>query len=346
MSWISAAWSWINAVWGWYVANSGTVNPIVAGLGGAALVWAAVRQARTATNRHYEQTRADQQRRLTESFSKAVEQLASDKIEARLGGIYTLERLALEAIAQVRSPSWWRRLRRNRATLPADPVTDLYWTVMETLTAFVRERAKWQQPEAGSEEIYPRPPTDIAAVLTVVRRRPEAGRAREQQRDWRLDLHATDLRGAFLPWAHLERAILVGAHLGGASLHGAHLEGAVIHGARLEYTSLIGAHLEGADLHGVLLDGANLRGAHLEGANLLGAQLDDQTLNGRPHGDARTRLPDEVVRPPHWPAYEPDTVTFIDLAGGFHGRFGRGEFQQEPVPRGRLRRAWDGWRGR
>jgi len=95
--------SWIGAAWDWYAAHSDKINPIVAGLGGAALVWAAIRQARTATRRHYEQTRSDQQRRLTESFSKAVEQLASDKIEARLGGIYTLERLAIEAIAQVRS---------------------------------------------------------------------------------------------------------------------------------------------------------------------------------------------------------------------------------------------------
>jgi hypothetical protein len=132
--------SWLSDAWDWYAANSDKINPIVAGLGGAALVWAAVRQARTATNRHYEQTRADQQRRLTESFSKAVEQLASDKIEARLGGIYTLERLAIEAIAQVQSPPWWKRLHRNDIS-SADPVSDLYWTVMETLTAFVRERA-------------------------------------------------------------------------------------------------------------------------------------------------------------------------------------------------------------
>jgi hypothetical protein len=31
---------------------------------------------------------ADRQRRITESFSKAVEQLSSDKLEVRLGGIY------------------------------------------------------------------------------------------------------------------------------------------------------------------------------------------------------------------------------------------------------------------
>jgi hypothetical protein len=67
--------SWVSVAWIWYAhaPSNGrdTVNPLVAGLGGAALVWAAIRQARTATNRHYEQTRADQQRRLTESFRRS-----------------------------------------------------------------------------------------------------------------------------------------------------------------------------------------------------------------------------------------------------------------------------------
>ena len=40
--------------------------------------------------RHFGQTDADYQRRITESFSKAVEQLGSDKLEVRLGGIYAL----------------------------------------------------------------------------------------------------------------------------------------------------------------------------------------------------------------------------------------------------------------
>jgi hypothetical protein len=168
--------SWLSATWGWYATNSDKVNPVVAGLGGAALVWAAVRQARTATNRHYEQTRADQQRRLTESFSKSVEQLAHEKIEARLGGIYTLERLAIEAIAQVRSTPWRRRLllrllRRND-TPPADPVSDLYWTVMETLTAFVRERARWREPQPG------------AAVLAAVPRRLQPAVPGSQRPAW------------------------------------------------------------------------------------------------------------------------------------------------------------------
>jgi membrane protein implicated in regulation of membrane protease activity len=56
--------------------------------GAALLAWTALRQAETASERHQEQTNADRQRRITESFAKAVEQLGSDKLEVRLGGIY------------------------------------------------------------------------------------------------------------------------------------------------------------------------------------------------------------------------------------------------------------------
>jgi hypothetical protein len=82
----------------------------------------AAQQAQTAGQRHEEQTKADFRRRITESYSKAVTQLASDKLEERLGGIYTLESISRES--------------------PAD-----YWTVMETLTAFVRERSRRNERE-------------------------------------------------------------------------------------------------------------------------------------------------------------------------------------------------------
>jgi hypothetical protein len=57
----------------------------------------AAQQAGTAGQRHEEQTKADFRRRITESFSKAVEQLSSDKFEVRLGGIYTLEWISKES---------------------------------------------------------------------------------------------------------------------------------------------------------------------------------------------------------------------------------------------------------
>jgi hypothetical protein len=77
--------------------------------GAALLAWAALRQAATASDRHQEQTNADRQRRITESFSKAIEQLGSDKLEVRVGGIYTLERISRESESD-------------------------HWPVMETLT--------------------------------------------------------------------------------------------------------------------------------------------------------------------------------------------------------------------
>jgi hypothetical protein len=153
----------LNIGWGWYSANRENLIPLGGLLGGAAVAWAALGQARIATRRHHAQTEADRQRRVSESFSKAVEQLASDKLEARLGGIYTLERISLESEEQ-------------------------YWPVMEILTAFLRERARWEQPDENTSERlrllyqyggnsrFRRLPehkltTDVAAVVSVITRR-------------------------------------------------------------------------------------------------------------------------------------------------------------------------------
>jgi uncharacterized protein YjbI with pentapeptide repeats len=301
--------------------NAALINPILAGLGAILLIYAAIRQAQTAGNRHEAQTKADLQRRITESFSKAVEQLGSDKLEVRLGGIYALERISQEC------------------------TTD-YWTVMENLTAFVRERTQraeadrratpldqrvaaiayllWEEagkPERRSEEFWhvaveratsgEPPATDIAAVLTVIKRRSETHRAREV-RDQRVldfrgavlrraDLTGAHLEGANLWGAHLERAVFIGedaglkphlggtkdwdayfermgAHLEGANLWGAHLERALLGGAHLQRAICIGANLEGANLIWARLDGADLAFAHLEYANLIEAHLDGAQL--------------------------------------------------------------------
>jgi hypothetical protein len=200
--------------------HADVLNPIAAAIGGALLAWAAIRQARTATRqadiasqRHAEQTNADRQRRLTESYSKAVEQLASEKIEVRLGGIYTLEQISRES--------------SNR-----------YWPVMETLTAFVRERARWREPDESTRK-GGEVPTDIGAVMTVIGRRREKDREREKGR-------FDDLRGANLSGFHLERAWLAGAHLEGAGLVNTHLEGAILNDVHFGGAVVTGTHFEGA----------------------------------------------------------------------------------------------------
>lgn len=165
----------------------------------------------------------------------------------RLGGIYTLERVARES--------------------PGD-----YWTVMETLPAFVRERARWIEPDVDTIENDalepPELPTDIAAVLAVIARRPVTERDREKSKGRRLDLRGTDLRGASLYEVHLEDAILIGTHLEHARLSRAHLERASLSEAHLE-----GAHLDDAHLGGSILIDANLEGADLSLANLTVREL-------------------------------------------------------------------------
>src|SRR4029077_2283827 len=94
-------------LWLWYAVENDSVdkgavtyphasliNPILGGLGALFLIYAAIRQARTATQvaqTGYRQAEIAGRRHVTETFGKAVEHLGSDKMEIRLGGIYTLE---------------------------------------------------------------------------------------------------------------------------------------------------------------------------------------------------------------------------------------------------------------
>ena len=103
------------AIWDWFreffLKDSATVRDLlvsIAAIGGIPfLIWrewnthrtasAAQHQAEIAEQRHQKQTEADQERRVTDVFSKAVELLGKEELEARLGAIYALERIAHES---------------------------------------------------------------------------------------------------------------------------------------------------------------------------------------------------------------------------------------------------------
>ncbi|MFJ8861638.1 pentapeptide repeat-containing protein [Streptomyces sp. NPDC102451] len=86
-------------------------------------------------------------------------------------------------------------------------------------------------------------------------------------------------------------ADLIGARLGGADLRGAELRGAY----------LIAADLRGADLRRAELIGADFRDADLSDADLTGALFLTQAQLNAAKGNAATKLPDSLTRPPHWP---------------------------------------------
>jgi Pentapeptide repeats (8 copies) len=284
---------------------------LLQGLGGAVLLlgayftWRQVQTSReqlkhdAAATRDQLQAARDQlqlthEGQITDRFTKAVDQLGSQHLDVRVGGIYALERIARD------SPS-------DRATIE------------EVLTAFVRGHAPWPPPltapaqpaltQQPTTDATPQPPStaspakaagrvaqpdqvaephgpaaDVQAVVTVLGRRllPLEGPRP-------LDLTGVDLRGAWLGKADLQRARLTDANLQGARLEGANLRD---------------AWLRGADLQGARLEGANLEGTWLPGANLRGTNLDDVSLGGARAGSYRggpeTRWPEE------WTLEEPE----------------------------------------
>ncbi|MEU5264937.1 pentapeptide repeat-containing protein [Amycolatopsis sp. NPDC021455] len=70
-----------------------TAFGVGAGAGGVFALWLATRRQRTLELQLTETTRDLEERRVTELYTKAVEQLGSDKAPVRLGGLYALERL-------------------------------------------------------------------------------------------------------------------------------------------------------------------------------------------------------------------------------------------------------------
>jgi uncharacterized protein YjbI with pentapeptide repeats len=227
-----------------------------------------------------------EQGQVTDRYTKAIEQLGSDKLDVCIGGIYALERVARDSARD-------------------------HPTVMEVLTAFIREHSHEQgAPSAPgsrgqarstrsrlglaiwtrttrtpSQEQARSPRPDIQAAVTVVGRR-------DQERDIRpidlagANLAGVNLAGVNLTRAHLARANLGSALLAGADLAHADLTRANLTGADLTGADLTGAYLRRADLARASLARANLTRANLTGADLTGADLTGATLSRTNFGGA------------------------------------------------------------
>lgn len=197
-----------------------------------------------------------EQGQVTDRYTKAIEQLGSDKLDVCIGGIYALERVA-------------------RDSAKDQP------TVMEVLTAFIRDHSlePWPPPDSGGRAQARSTRPDVQAAVTVIGRRISGD-----------DRVRIDLTGANLTGARLTRAVLEGADLTGANLAGADLFGALLTGAFLPRAVLTGADLRAADLTYATLTNADLTGAilsdelsgtHLSHADLTGANWpEDEAVPG------------------------------------------------------------------
>ncbi len=100
--------------------------------------------------------------------------------------------------------------------------------------------------------------------------------------------------------SRLARAGTPARDLRGADLMGKNLRGADLTGADLRSAYLIGADLRGATLDRADVIGADFRAADLRGTDLSGALFLTQPQATAAVGDAATRLPAGLDRPPHW----------------------------------------------
>lgn len=277
--------------------------------------------------------RLSQEGQVTDRYTKAIEQLGSDKPSVRIGGIFALERIALDSARD-------------------------HPTVMEVLCAFLREQPASSRPggslalflsrqptspedgtPAAQEATLPDMPQDVRAAITVIARR-------YTYRDGFRDGQGLDLEGAHLVRANLENALLTNANLSktvlrdanmsvtnlnganlngadlrsadlrGAALRGAHLSGANLRDADLITADLESATLDGADLRGVCLFFANLNNAKLRGANLHGAMLHGANLDGADLYGARLHGSDQPTASVFsWP--DDTALGKADLNGAF-----------------------------
>lgn len=173
-----------------------------------------------------EQAELTRESQFTEQYVEAIKLLSTPKDDgmmARLGGIYSLERI----------------MRDSKKD---------HDTAVQVLAAFVRKHAPAPDPDLlrpdERDVPMPAPKDDVQAALTVLMRRP----TREEKQP--LDLSFTDLRRADLSCGYLRDADLTGAALDRADLSGAVLAFAHLAGADFADANLTNTDLRGADLVG------------------------------------------------------------------------------------------------
>jgi hypothetical protein len=181
---------------------------------------------------------------ITDRFSKAIEQLGSDNMDVRIGGIYSLERIARDS-------------------------TPDRETIINVLLTYIREHTKTGHRQPSPEKIE----ADVQAALSVIARRPDADKETQ-----RLDLYHSGLNDADLSHGDFRKVMFDYGRLDGASFSGAQLDGADLsfctaRGAAFTHSTARGAHFVNATYkYGWFLN-ADLRDTDFYGCDLTGSDF-------------------------------------------------------------------------
>jgi hypothetical protein len=116
------------------IRNYGLLAAAVVGVG---LAWWRSRASNRQALAALRQAEIAQRDHVVELFNRAIDQLGSEKLEVRLGAIYTLKRISRDA-----------------------QYVDYRVPILETMTAYVRERTR----DDTSEE----PPVDVREIMKML----------------------------------------------------------------------------------------------------------------------------------------------------------------------------------
>lgn len=181
----------------------------------------------------YASYRLSRRGQITDRLSRAIDQLGHESMGVRIGGIYTLERLAHEAPTEQ----------------PA---------ILEILTTVVRTQSNAQPPAGGPDDVPGLYVVagDIQAALTVIGRRDRAHDGEAHLSLAGADLRNADLRGAQLQHFDLTAANMLMARIDNASFAGATLDHAQMLAADLVGVDVTGASFRMTDLTNVRMTSA------------------------------------------------------------------------------------------
>ena len=231
----------------------------------------------------WRQVQVNREGQLTDRFTRAVDQIGSDKVDVRIGGVYALERIAKNS--------------------PDDRDT-----VQFILGAFVRNSAPWNETTEGYEHptavVEARPwlqvsAPDVQTAVGVLARRIFAPNDRENRRGFpdgtnlylsRVDLRGVQVHRGSLVNARFRYANLARSWMRGTAFDHSDLKSADLRGSFLRETSFVDANLALALLSGADLRDADLRRADLRGTDLTDADLTGANLDGA-RSDATTSWP-------------------------------------------------------
>jgi len=175
-------------------------------------------------------------------FSKAIGHFGDNKVHVILGGLYSLEKIAINSEHE-------------------------HWSIQEIISSYIRFFTD-DVNSSKAENIDGLGITVQAAISVICRRK---WLDQEKRRKVRINLRDSNLYQKDMRNGNLDDAILLGSSLHEADLRAAHLKK-----ANLRKAILIGAKLQKSDLRGADLRNANLSGSFLQDADLDGCEWKNQ----------------------------------------------------------------------